>query len=879
MSHHEPRRLDPEQLSTELGWLRSLARQLVRDDAVADDLVQDTLVVALERGRGERSWLAGVIRNLDLRRRRGEGRRAVRERHGARPEQVDGPGALQAELQAQADLVQQVLALDEPYRHTLMRRFYRDQSPQAIATEDGVSVNTVNSRLQRGLAKLRERMDAEYGGDRSAWCIALMPLVERASASAVPFAGSLLTMKAALLACSAAAVATALIVFPIGSGPRADVARGQAESVAPGALEALAAVPSSPVSVPGPAGLAPSRSRAAVVAPPASEPSSAEPVEATSLFRLEGRVVDVEGRFRGGVELAARRAGLGGPLATPGESLTSASDGTFRLSVPVDQELELVADEPYLVTVQVGAWGPGAIDEPIVVVADKRRVAGRVIDGEGQGIEGVRLALHGPADLTSRIGIELGGSRREYWSSHTDRFGRFEFDSAPAFVDGLLELAHSEYDPRVVTLPQRDVEQLELTLKAPALLGELAIHGRVLAASGQPVPGAMVNCGSTVVVCDEAGGFTVDPVRALGTATLVAVAPGQLPARLERPAEPAVDSTGWPEFLTLTLGGPALAIEGRLVDTEGEPVAGARVWARGPDPFGAVGPYPISLEGLLAGQPMPDDAVASQRGMPTAPGDETFGWYSWRGEPDAMWPFVRTDADGRFRLEGLQDRSYVLSALVFSPLHTVNTDPVPAGSEGVRLTVALEERVERVRGRVVDELGEPLAGISIAHYEVPLSPSREVLGGRTEMNLLYSSTPAISDAEGAFELLDVPRDGLTLWLLGDGVLPTPEVVEGPLDAEGLVLELPCRRRLQVERVSATPADSYAVLDGAGASLPLYEIQVGRVMSFERGALAAGRSSVVSVGLASRTLVLYDGEDEVKRLPLTLAAEGLTTVQF
>jgi hypothetical protein len=55
-------------------------------------------------------------------------------------------------------MVEAVLALDEPYRSTVILRFYQNQPPRAIAAIDRVAVATVNSRLQRALAKLRANL-------------------------------------------------------------------------------------------------------------------------------------------------------------------------------------------------------------------------------------------------------------------------------------------------------------------------------------------------------------------------------------------------------------------------------------------------------------------------------------------------------------------------------------------------------------------------------------------------------------------------------------------------------------------------------------------------------------------------------------------------
>ena len=52
----ENRALDVDALLARTGWIRGLARGLLRDDAVVDDVVQDTLLVSLEKPpRSERA--------------------------------------------------------------------------------------------------------------------------------------------------------------------------------------------------------------------------------------------------------------------------------------------------------------------------------------------------------------------------------------------------------------------------------------------------------------------------------------------------------------------------------------------------------------------------------------------------------------------------------------------------------------------------------------------------------------------------------------------------------------------------------------------------------------------------------------------------------
>lgn len=175
-----PSPVPPEELLAHAGWVRRLARALVRPDGV-DDAVQDTWVAALG-ARTEtvdtRSWLGGVLRNVVRQGRRSERRRAARERRtdggdGRDPLPQAGDLAESAELAQRA--VRAVLDLEEPYRTTLLLRYLEELTAEAIAARQGVPGSTVRNRLRRGLARVRERLDREHGG-RSAWCALLAPL-------------------------------------------------------------------------------------------------------------------------------------------------------------------------------------------------------------------------------------------------------------------------------------------------------------------------------------------------------------------------------------------------------------------------------------------------------------------------------------------------------------------------------------------------------------------------------------------------------------------------------------------------------------------------------------------------------------------------------
>lgn len=163
-------------------WVRRLAGCLVRDDALADDLTQETFMAALRHPPAAelppRPWLGQVVRNLVRMRARGERRRGAREEAVAAgpADPVESPEQLVARAQAQQSLASLVVGLAEPYRATVLLRFYEGLSAADIAARQGVPAGTVRWRLKTALDQLRTELDRSHSGDRRAWQLALAPL-------------------------------------------------------------------------------------------------------------------------------------------------------------------------------------------------------------------------------------------------------------------------------------------------------------------------------------------------------------------------------------------------------------------------------------------------------------------------------------------------------------------------------------------------------------------------------------------------------------------------------------------------------------------------------------------------------------------------------
>ncbi len=151
--------------------IRALARGLLRDEHLVEDTVQETWLRFLRRGPRERvltrSWIGQVARRLTIDGLRERSRRAARERSSARPEALPSVAEELANAEILRSVVEEVLALDEPYRTSVLLAYWRGWDARRIALETGAPLATVRSRLQRAHQKLRERLDRAH--ERDAW--------------------------------------------------------------------------------------------------------------------------------------------------------------------------------------------------------------------------------------------------------------------------------------------------------------------------------------------------------------------------------------------------------------------------------------------------------------------------------------------------------------------------------------------------------------------------------------------------------------------------------------------------------------------------------------------------------------------------------------
>ena len=185
---------DAQELRRHSEWLRNLARGLVGDDCTADDLAQDAWHALASRRRRRvrklRPFLAGVVRNLASKRARSEARRVRRERATAKGELLPSSAELVERLEIQRIVVEELQAMGDPRRTTILLHYFEGLSSSKIAQRQGVPPSTVRVRLKRGLDELRGRLDRRLPG-RTSWRMSLFGLPAFRSAAEANGVGAL----------------------------------------------------------------------------------------------------------------------------------------------------------------------------------------------------------------------------------------------------------------------------------------------------------------------------------------------------------------------------------------------------------------------------------------------------------------------------------------------------------------------------------------------------------------------------------------------------------------------------------------------------------------------------------------------------------------
>ncbi len=172
--------LDADLILQHSGFIRSLARGLLRDESLVDDVVQETLIKALEKGPRNKgalpAWLRTVTRNIAYKTYRGTARRRAREEEAAQPEGLAATVDIVARGEALENLTSSVMDLPESAREVVFLRYYEGLSHAEIGAQLGLASGAVRMRLHRAQKLLQDRLDRKSDGDRAAWMSGLAGL-------------------------------------------------------------------------------------------------------------------------------------------------------------------------------------------------------------------------------------------------------------------------------------------------------------------------------------------------------------------------------------------------------------------------------------------------------------------------------------------------------------------------------------------------------------------------------------------------------------------------------------------------------------------------------------------------------------------------------
>ncbi|OIQ58582.1 ECF RNA polymerase sigma factor SigE [Moorella thermoacetica] len=142
---------------------------IVCNPVTAEDILQETFIQVYRslprfRGGSFKHWLARIATNkaIDWKRKFRQSLETMVEY----PEQVGGPGlnpgsSVEDEViykETIANLLSLCQELPEDYRHTFTGFYLEGKDYRALATEGGVTVKTVESRLYRARKMLREKL-------------------------------------------------------------------------------------------------------------------------------------------------------------------------------------------------------------------------------------------------------------------------------------------------------------------------------------------------------------------------------------------------------------------------------------------------------------------------------------------------------------------------------------------------------------------------------------------------------------------------------------------------------------------------------------------------------------------------------------------------
>ena len=214
----------------------------------------------------------------------------------------------------------------------------------------------------------------------------------------------------------------------------------------------------------------------------------------------------------------------------------------------------------------------------------------------------------------------------------------------------------------------------------------------------------------------------------------------------------------------------------------------------------------------------------------------------------------------------------------------VDVGPVRAGRQDVLIQVPADAYYDTVAGQVLSRSGIPVSGVSVVPQGDPFSMR---VGGQPVSTSHASGQGTRTDAQGRFELQNMPRTNIYLRLDGEEILPLEygRGVEGGIEAlsggavESLRIHVSVRVHVQVELNDPESADQFRVLDVQGQQLPINVFMGASRRTTRLLQLVDGRSPVMVLPEDANTMVFLKDGQEVKTINLGLIPGEINRIRW
>ena len=817
-----------EALLAHTDWLYALSARLVNDPSLADDVAQNTLAEAIARPPREatnpRAWLATVARNAVRQIRRSEKRRGARERAWSKEEATSSTLDVVAKANLQRDLVGEVVALPEPYRTTLLLHFFDGLETRQLATRMDCPVETVRTRLRRGLEQLRTRLDSRYG-ERESWGALLMPLAAKFQPTATLGIGAGLVASFML----ALTVAAVLFWWP-----------GESEDEGPNSEGDLIALQLPGSTEDNSTETAESTTAERTTPKPLSEVENLSPSDESDQAPVEdwieesGRIFDVEGTPLAGFEFEYAE-----------DRYTTDAEGRFVVRVREFPGDGFEAVSPDWVFALHRRLGPEPDAEQVLVAARARRVSGVVLGEDDLSLADVYVySLGGVARLPRFPHILYGpnnGLNKSERQTRSDSDGRFSLEGVPDLSTWFIGASRTApIQTTTVEAGSGDVDDLVLRLTETKPNPDKAvIEGVVLDTRGAPVDRAEVRFAWHTTQTDHLGRYQLSADNAGRRGYPLVAFKAGLGMAVLRDYSNLVELSPRPvHSADLVLSGVSLSMPVRVLDPSGASTSGFQVQ-------------------LVDGTP----TGGSSRFV-----EEELGSYS-----------MQTDREGRTKIDGLQDRAYTFLAWHRDGrvVRSESTRPSANGDEELTLRVAPNSIHSNFEGRIVDPEGDPVPGVTIT-VMIPTFDGQAVGIEDGSRSSTGTGLTAVSDSEGRFVLDRIPRKHANLSLDADFIesrsAPLPTHPERIAEFEVQVL---CRYLIHADGLE--PGDRLTFMDNQGKSV-FISYATGSASTITSRVKYEGEAlPILSVPSRGVVLEVSRGRAILRTLPLDPRPGELTTL--